>query len=44
MTKGEDVKTEVPIFCCGQRTVAWLDKVLNVWRCGRCGAKVRVVT
>lgn len=39
------MKRETPIYCHGEKAVAWFDTSIWRWRCGRCGStKVRVAT
>ena len=38
------MKLKHQIFCHGQKAMAFFDAVNGVWKCGRCGAKVKVVT
>jgi PHP family Zn ribbon phosphoesterase len=36
------IQPDVPIFCNGQKTYAYFDAIRLIWKCHRCGAKVKV--
>jgi ribosomal protein L37AE/L43A len=38
------MKLVTPIYCGSHHTTAYFDAVNGVWKCSRCGAKVKVVT
>jgi hypothetical protein len=34
--------SSTPIYCCGQKSVAFWSHITEKWTCGRCGAPVKV--